>query len=155
MPRRRTLVIVDLQKAFPPPTRFVEAVRRYAKRFDRRVFTRFVNRRGSLFRRRLHQYCCAPGSEDTELLIAPEPGDIVLTKDGYGLKPADLRRLKRLGIREVTVCGVDTDACVLGVMFSLFDAGISCRAKAKYCRSTAGLHRHACRIIDEQFEPLH
>ena len=149
-----TLVVVDLQRAFPPPPRFVVALRRYARRFDRRIFTRFVNPRGSLFRRRLHQRCCAPGTQDTELLIAPEPGDLVLSKDGYGLRPADLRRLRRLGICEVTVCGVDTDACVLGVMFSLFDAGISCRAKAKYCRSSAGLHRPALRIIEEQFEPL-
>lgn len=148
------LVIVDLQKAFPPPPAFVAAVRSYAKRFDRRIFTRFVNPRGSLFRRKLKQRCCAPGSTDTEFLIPPEKNDIVLTKDGYGLRPADLRRLRRMGIREVTVCGIDTDACVLGVMFSLFDAGISCRAKAKYCRSSAGLHQPALRIIEEQFEPL-
>lgn len=149
-----TLVIVDLQQAFPPPPRFVAALRRYAMRFDRRIFTRFVNPRGSLFRRRLRQRCCAPGSRDTELIIAPEPGDLVLTKNGYGLHPADLRRLKRRGIREVTICGVDTDACVLGVMFSLFDVGIACRAKAKYCRSSSGLHQEALRIIQEQFEPL-
>lgn len=154
MKSERTLVIVDLQKAFPPPPRFVAAVRQYARGFDRRVFTRFVNPAGSLFRRKLHQRCCAPGSADTELLIEPQRGDIVLTKDGYGLRAADLTRLRRLGIREVTVCGVDTDACVLGVMFSLFDAGISCRAKAKYCRSSSGLHRPALRIIEEQFEPL-
>lgn len=153
-PSHHALVLVDLQQAFPPPPRFLAAVRRYAQRFECRVFTRFVNPQGSLFRRRLKQHCCKPGSHDTELLIPPEPGDLVLTKDGYGLRPADIRRLKRHGIREATVCGVDTDACVLGVMFSLFDAGISCRAKARYCRSSTGLHRSAMRIIEEQFEPL-
>jgi len=145
------LIIVDLQMAFPPPPKFVERVRRYAKRFPRRIFTRFVNPRGSLFRTKLKQRCCAPGSRDTELLIAPEKGDIVLTKRGYGLSPAAIRRIRALGAKRVTVCGIDTDACVLGVMFSLFDAGIECRAKPDMCWSSSGLHREAMKIIEEQF----
>ena len=53
----------------------------------------------------------------------------------------------------VTVCGVDTDACVLGVMFSLFDAGIDCCVKADLCWSSSGARLHAAgmRIIEQQF----
>jgi nicotinamidase-related amidase len=147
------LIIVDLQRAFPPPAKFVARVRRYAKRFPRRIFTRFVNPRGSLFRTKLKQRCCAPGTGDTELLIEPEEGDIVLTKRGYGLSPGAIRRIRALGAKRVTVCGIDTDACVLGVMFSLFDAGIECRAKPDMCWSSSGLHREAMKIIEEQFPP--
>lgn len=149
-----TLMIVDLQRAFAAPPKLVEGIRRYARRFDCRIFTRFINPAGSLFRTRLHQRCCAPGSENTELCIAPGPEDLVFTKAGYGLAPADIRKMRRLGIKEVTVCGIDTDACVLGVMFSLFDARIACRAKAKYCWSSTGLQSLGLRIIAEQFEPL-
>jgi nicotinamidase-related amidase len=146
-----SLIIVDLQKAFPPPEKFVERVRRYSRRFKRRVFTRFVNPRGSLFRTKLKQRSCLPGTDDTQLLIEPENGDLVLSKHGYGLSAAAIRKLKRLGVRRVTVCGVDTDACVLGVMFSLFDAGIDCRVKPDLCWSSSGLHRQGMAIIEEQF----
>jgi nicotinamidase-related amidase len=151
MAPHRALLIVDVQRAFEPPPRFVEKLRRYSRPFPCRVFTRYVNPRGSMFRRVLKQKCCAPGSEDTELLIEPSPGDIVLKKSTYGLSPAAIRVLKRRKIRCVTVCGLDTDACVLGVMFSLFDAGIECHLKEAMCWSSSGLHKPAMAIIREQF----
>lgn len=147
----RVLIVVDLQCAFPAPPGLVRKIRRYARRFDRRVFTRFVNPPGSLFRRLLKQQSCPPGSADTALRIEPGPDDLVFTKTGYGLGPAHLRRLRALRPQEVTVCGLDTDACVLGVMFSLFDAGFDCRIKRDLCWSTTGLHREALRIIEQQF----
>jgi nicotinamidase-related amidase len=150
-----TLVIVDLQKAFPVPPKLVEQIRRYAARFHLRIFTRFENPTGSIFRRALQQKCCAPGSSDTELFINPSKGDLTIAKAGYGLSPADIRRLRARGVRRVTVCGIDTDACVLGVMFSLFDAGIECRLNKDLCWSSSGarLHRAGVAIIEQQFPP--
>lgn len=147
----RALMIVDVQQAFEPPPAFIKKLHRYSRRFPCRVFTRYINPAGSMFRRLLKQKCCAPGSADTKLLIAPDPDDIVIDKTTYGLKPADLQRLHRRKIRQITVCGLDTDACVLGVMFSLFDAGIVCHLKEKMCWSSSGLHRPAVAIIREQF----
>ena len=154
MARPRTLIVVDLQHAFDVPARLVEGIRRYARGFEQRIFTRFVNPGDSLFRRQLKQRCCAPNSEDTRLLIAPEPVDWVITKRGYGLPSSALRRIRALRPKEVVVCGIDTDACVLGVMFSLFDAGIPCRVKAGHCWSSTGLHRAALNIIRQQFKVL-
>ena len=147
----RALMIVDVQAAFAPPPAFVRKLTRYAKRFPCRVFTRFINPAGSMFRSELKQKCCAPGSADTTLLVAPAPGDIVLDKATYGLKPAAIRRLKRRGIKQITVCGLDTDACVLGVMFSLFDAGITCHLKETMCWRSSGLHLAALKIARAQF----
>jgi nicotinamidase-related amidase len=150
-----TLMIVDLQRAFPVPPRLVNRVRNYSRRFKRRVFTRFVNPRGSQFRRLLKQDSCAPGSLDTALLLEPAQRDLVIAKHGYGLAPRDIQRLKKLGVKRVMVCGIDTDACVLGVMFSLFDAGIDCRAKSDLCWSSTSeqMHRAGLRIINKQFPP--
>lgn len=147
------LIIVDLQQAFPVPPKLVEAVRRYSRRFPLRVFTRFVNPHGSLFRKLMDMHVCPPGHPDTALRIEPDEGDIVFTKQGYGLNARHLGRLKRLGIKRATVCGIETDACVLGVMFSLFDAGIDCRVKPDLCWSSTGLHRQALKIIETQFPP--
>jgi nicotinamidase-related amidase len=151
MAPHRALMIVDVQRAFDPPPQFIEKLRRYSRHFSCRIFTRYLNPSGSIFRRALKQKCCAPGTTESELFIMPGPGDIVINKSSYGLKPADIRRLRRRGIRRVTVCGLDTDACVLGVMFSLFDGGIECHLKEEMCWSSSGLHKPAVAIIREQF----
>lgn len=146
-------MIVDVQRAFEPPQEFVEKLRRYSRRFPCRIYTRYLNPAGSLFRKILKQNSCAPGSIESELLLRPGPEDLVIAKAGYGLKPATLRRLHRRKITHVTVCGLDTDACVLGVMFSLFDAGIVCHLKEDMCWSSSGLHQPALMIIRAQFPP--
>lgn len=151
----QALIIVDVQQAFTIPSFIVKGIRRYARRFDRRIFTQFVNPPGSLFRENLDQHSCAPGSDDLRLLVEPGAEDLVLRKAGYGLKAADLRRLKAAGIRQVEICGVDTEACVLGVMFSLFDAGIVCHAKEDLCWSSTGLHKAGIKIIRELFPSSH
>jgi nicotinamidase-related amidase len=104
----------------------------------------------------LKQKSCAPGSPDTNLLIAPQPDDLVFEKTGrYGLTEEHIRQLKRRHIRQVTVCGLDTDACVMGVMFSLFDHEILCHLKENMCWSSSGLHAAALRIIRQQFRETH
>ena len=149
----KALIIVDLQRAFPPPDYLVKRIRVYARRFDCRIFTRFINPPGSLFRKKLGQTSCLPNTMDTALLIEPEPGDLVLSKTGYGLKPSQIAKLRALGLKKATLCGVDTDACVLGVLFSLFDAGIDCTVKRELCWSSSGLHQEAMAIIAKQFPP--
>ena len=84
-------------------------------------------------------------------MLEPAPGDFVIDKASYGLKPADLRRLRRRKIKKITVCDLDTDACVLGVIFSLFDADIECHLKEDMCWSSSGLHKAALEIIRSQF----
>lgn len=152
MATHSAVLIVDVQKAFSPPAKFVHRLARYARRFPCRIFTRYINPPGSQFRRLLREQSCPPGSEESELVIPPSKGDIVLNKIAtYGLSPAHLRTLKKRGVKNVTVCGMDTDACVLGVMFSLFDVGIECHLKENLCWSSSGLHRAALAIIRAQF----
>jgi nicotinamidase-related amidase len=149
------LIVVDLQCAFDVPPEFLQRVEKYARRFPRRIFTRFENPAGSLFRKILKQHSCAPGTPDTALLLKPEKGDVIFTKRGYGLSQNHIKRLREMRVKRATVCGIDTDACVLGVMFSLFDAGIDCRVKPELCWSTSGARLHAAgmKIIETQFPP--
>lgn len=146
------LVIVDLQRGFEAPETLCARIRRYARRFRRRVFTQFVNPRGSLFRRALQRSSGQPGTSQVELRLEPERGDIVIRKSTYGLRERDVRRLRTSGVKRATVCGIDTDACVLGVMFSLFDNGIVPEVKADLCWSSTGLHTEAMKVLREQFQ---
>jgi len=152
MPPHEALVIVDVQRAFNPPSNFIRRLEKYSRRFSCCIYTRHINPAGSLFRRLLNVDCCAPGSKDTELLLQPRPDDLLFDKVAkYGLSSSQLRKLKQRQITRVQVCGLDTDACVLGVMFSLFDAGIECHLKENLCWSSSGLHEPAVTIIREQF----
>jgi len=150
------LVIVDVQAAFMIPPKKLAAIERYSRQFERRIFTRFVVDPNSVFRRILGNDSCAPGSPDMRLLITPEKNDIVFDKHGYGLSAKQIQRLRRMNIREVIVCGMDTDACVLGTMFSLIDGGIAPRvAPPRYCHSNQNLDTEARMIMAAQFPKLH
>ena len=153
MKSKHALMIVDVQQAFQPPMDFVLKLDAYAQKFPCRVFTRFINPPGSMFRKALKENSCMPGSADTALLLLPKPGDLIIDKMArYGLEARHLKQLHALKIKKVTVCGLDTDACVLGVMFSLFDAGIECHLKENMCWSASrSLHKAALQIARSQF----
>lgn len=145
------IIIVDLQKAFPVPTDIVRRIEQRMKPFRLRVFTKFINPPGSIFRRRLNRTSCTPGDPETELLLTAGPHDLVVEKASYGLGPDHLAALHGAGVRRALVCGVDTDACVLGVCFSLFDADIECEVDPDLCWSSMGLNDVALKIIRAQF----
>jgi nicotinamidase-related amidase len=145
------IVIVDLQKAFPIPPALVQRIEEKSRDFPRRIFTQFINEPGSLFRTKLKRTSCLPNTKETELIITPRPGDWVIQKPRYSLPPREVERITSAGIRRALVCGVDTDACVLGVVFSLFDAGVDCEVDPELCWSSTGLHDAALGIIREQF----
>lgn len=145
------IIIVDLQKAFPIPESLIEKIEERSQRYPLRVFTKFVNPPDSLFRRKLKRGSCTRGLPETELLMALGPRDLVLEKAGYGLSAPQVQQLKGLGVTQALVCGADTDACVLGVVFTLFDAGIDCEVERELCWSSTGLHEPALQILHEQF----
>ena len=145
------ILIVDLQKAFPIPADLIDKIEARSREFPRRIFTKFINEPDSLFRTKLKRTSCAPGLPETELVLATTPEDLVLEKRGYGLTTEQIDRIKAAGVKKALVCGVDTDACVIGVVFSLFDAGIDCHVERELCWSSTGLDEPALQIIREQF----
>lgn len=145
------IIIVDLQKAFPIPPELLEKIEARSREFPLRIFTQFINEPDSLFRTKLKRTSCTPGLPETDLVLPTTPQDIVLEKRGYGLKSEQIQRLHEAGVRKALICGVDTDACVIGVVFTLFDAGIDCIVERNLCWSSTGLQEPALKIIREQF----
>ena len=121
------------------------------KPFQKRIFTRFINPPGSIFRTKLNRDVCAPGSDDCELILPPRAEDWVFDKPGYGLTPVQVAQLRDAGITQVLLCGIETDACILGVAFSLFDAQVDFQVEPDLCWSSVGLHEVALKIIRAQF----
>lgn len=145
------IIIVDVQKAFPIPPDLIEKIEKRSRQFPMRIFTKFVNHPDSLFRRKLKRTSCMPGDPQAELVLPTTPKDLVLEKAGYGLGHAQIEMIRNAGVLSALICGVDTDACVLGVVFSLFDAGIDCEVDRDLCWSSTGLHEPALKIVREQF----
>lgn len=145
------LMIIDVQAAFDVPSELVEKIHARGAGFPLRVFTQFINPPGTLFRRKMNRQSCAPGDPTARLVIEPQAGDLVLQKSGYGLTEDHIQALRSRDVTEVTVSGVDTDACVLGVMFSLWDHRIDCHIDPDLCWSSTGLHKKALEIAFEQF----
>ncbi|MEO6002744.1 MAG: isochorismatase family protein [Opitutus sp.] len=145
------IIIVDMQKAFPVPPEVVERIESRSQDFPLRVFTQFLNDPNSLFHRKLKRSSCRPDSPDRDLLLETTDSDIVLDKTGYGFTAQQIETLRQAGIRKALVCGVDTYGCVVGVVFTPFDAGIDCEVDPELCWSSTGLQDAALTIVREQF----
>jgi nicotinamidase-related amidase len=150
---RSALVIVDAQHGFvtPETTHAVPEIRRLldAGPWDAVLSTRFSNRPGSSFRRQLDWHEMAPGDPGTRLLdFVAERADRIVDKHGYSAAGELTPELRRRGVSEVTVCGFDTESCVLATATAtgLFSAGVGTRIVASACASTSGQLAHAAGV---------
>jgi nicotinamidase-related amidase len=123
--------------------------------YDYLVFTKFVNKKGSNFFRLLNWKTMVSGQE-TEIhnsLIMFVEKNNVFTKNSYSIfKAKDLDNfLNKKNIRELFLCGMDTEACVLASAFEAFDLGYQVKIIKELCFSHSGksLHNSALKIINQ------
>lgn len=143
------LLVVDVQQGFVNdythhiPQRVATLIARGQHRPV--LFTRFVNTPDSTYRRLLDWHDCA-SDDETALAaeVAPSArGAQVFRKEGIAGLPSDLKQhLREAGYRQVAVCGIDTDMCVLKSALDLFDMGIEPVVWIDCCASTAGIQAH-------------
>ena len=145
------LLIVDVQRGFVNRyTRDVPAkVEALQYGYDIVFATRFSNPFGSPFRRFLG-WDGMGGREDTALAFSVKEGVRIIEKEMYScVTESFLRELVDLNVREVHICGVDTDACVSKCALDLFDRGVRPVVLERYCASSGGraFHRAAIRQL--------
>ena len=112
----RALLIVDYQYGFvnEHTQHLREGIERFQRDFDRVIATTFYRRSDSLMCRLLDIEGFERGSSDTALAFTLRPGGTLIEKSTYSVvTPAFVNVLKAAGVREIYVCGVDTDQCVL------------------------------------------
>lgn len=144
---RKGLIVVDLQIGFNPSSKLVSNIKSILHRYDHVIFTRFQNDEDSLYRSVLDWH------EDAgELSIDDFDGDgaIVMDKNGYGLRPEHIDKIKRLNCDEWHLCGMETDACVLACAFSLWDSGVRPEIITSLCESP--MNDETMTIISRQFK---
>jgi nicotinamidase-related amidase len=139
------LLIIDVQKGFiTESTDHIPAiVEALAAQYATVFATRFINPRGSAYRRLIHWERFTPGSEDTQLAFIPPAGTAVIEKFSYSCIDAGFRaRLEMMDATEVHLCGIATDNCVLKCAVDLFEAGYRPVVLAAACASHAGKDYH-------------
>ncbi|MBV8531841.1 MAG: cysteine hydrolase [Candidatus Eremiobacteraeota bacterium] len=141
MTSRRALVIVDLQRGFinEHTKHLISPIEAFQNQFEHSIATRFYHRPGSTLCRLLGIEGFAKGSPETELAFRPKPGTHVIEKPTYSCVTSDfLALLRSRELREATLCGVDTDQCVLIIAAELLQHDIVPIVRADLTASAAG-----------------
>ncbi len=114
----QVLLIVDMQSTFSPPEWLIDRIRFLSANLPTIASVELHDERVTPFQQQLGWH---PAAEDENLIEADE----VFIKHGYGQTPEAIAHLKRLGVKRVLVCGMQTETCVLAAGFALFDAGLN------------------------------
>ncbi len=146
------LLIVDVQAGFvnDATKHIVALVEALQSQYDHVYATRFINAKDSSHRKWINWHRFGEDSPEIELAFSPSENTVVSDKNTYTCINDDfLSELRRHNIREVHICGIDTDACVLKSAVDLFEAGIRPVVLANACASHAGseFHEYGLRIL--------
>ena len=140
------LIVVDVQRGFvnEHTRHVVPVVERLQEAYERVHATRFVNAPQSPYRTFLDWGRFGEGSADAGLAFRPAAHAVIVEKHVYSCVTEELlAELRREGMTEVSLCGIDTDACVLVTAVDLFQNDIRPVVLAQACASHAGPEHHA------------
>lgn len=134
----RVLLVVDMQEGFVSNAgyrRLAEDINQLVSKqdYDKYIFTKFINdkSKNSMYIDKLNWTKLQSEKEQAFSVNIPV-NSIVMEKYGYGLKSEDLAVIGALGVKEIDVCGVKSEACVYAISLQLWDMGICPNILSKY-----------------------
>lgn len=149
----KVLLIIDVQNGFvKKQTQYVvDNLRKLLskERYDKIIQTRWENYMGSRYEEQLG-YTAVGNTQETDTVFH-DVGDIVITRCAYSAYTDKL--VKNISKDdEIYVCGLETDACVLGTCFSLWDNGYKFKV-IENCTGTNAkdLHKPSIKLMQRQF----
>lgn len=147
---RDALIIVDVQRGFMNGSteHIVKPIERLQSEYRMVVATRYYRLPGSAIDRLLSIEGFERGSPETQLAFTASPGAIVVEKSDYSCVGSQLLPLLReRNVRSASVCGVDTDQCVLMTAADLLQHDIVPVVFEDLCASAAGLQYHEAGLL--------
>jgi nicotinamidase-related amidase len=155
------LVVVDVQNGFirdasaPVVPTIVDLVDRWQEARGDVVFTRYVNYPGSPFERLINWSECMTSPQIDivdELQPYADNATAVIDKRGYGLfaDAAGAALVAERGWRDIYVCGIATESCVLATALGAFEADLTPWVLEDASASHAGQHVHDAGILVAQ-----
>lgn len=153
----KNIIIVDMQKGFMKENNIhlVEKINKYLKEnvFDNIFLTKCVNDSESPYTKILNWNGMLKEDEQEIIIDVPKNAKILI-KNCYGISNQNIKLFKDLGIKEMEICGTDTDACCLAIAFNLFDNNIKPIILSDLCASSSrnkNFHDNAIGIMKRQF----
>lgn len=143
------LIVVDVQNGFiNDVTQHIPGrVEQIIAQFDTVFVTQFVNPIGSPYRTNGVFHDMTPGSHDTDFAFDfPSDEVLIVRKCTYGCAGL-ISSLRDLDIRELFICGLDTEACIYAIALQCFDAGITPKIIGSHCASSTGDDSHTNAIL--------
>jgi len=157
---KQALLVVDVQNYFinkytqPVPAKIKKLLE--DNHFSVVIFSQFINSPQSQFVKQQNFTGCMrpPYSDIVDDLKLWLKKDNVFTKETYSVfSNSNFEKyLEKNKIEELTICGLDTDFCVLADCFNAFDKGYKVSVVADCCGSfTSGDegHQNALKIISD------
>ncbi|MCX6761438.1 MAG: cysteine hydrolase [Candidatus Moranbacteria bacterium] len=143
---KKALLIIDVQNYYinSYTEKLPLKIEKYIKQtnFDYILFAKFVNNKGSSFWNNLSwkKMCSSPDTDICKNLLPYTKKDTVFIKSTYSIfkSKSFLRYIKKNKIAELTLCGFDTDACVLASAYDGFDLGYKISVKNDLTASHRG-----------------
>ena len=159
---KTALIVIDVQKYFVNdntkslPQKIAKFIDN--NKFDLLLFTKFVNKEGSNFFKKLNwKKCTAPPDTDIHPALSRFANkNNIFEKTAYSVfKSKKLAKfLKKSKITKLFLCGIDTDACVLASAYDGFDLGYDIEILKDLCLSHSGekLNKSALNIIEKNLQ---
>ena len=132
------LLVIDMQKGFMKNNEDLKLSNKiddYVRKnkYDKIIFTKYKNDKSKnpLYQDRIGWNKLTTESEQEFSVNIPHNA-IIIEKYGYGLSSGDLDFIKSLNIKEIDICGLQSEACVYAIAFQLWDNGIYPNILANY-----------------------
>ncbi|MBX7146025.1 MAG: cysteine hydrolase [Alphaproteobacteria bacterium] len=146
----RVLIIVDMQNGFITKTsnHLLQPIEEIQYKFDHVILTKFYNPDPSPFREILDYHKLSPASDETKLAIKPRHDAFIIERCTYTcVTKILLAHLKNLKVKEIFICGIATEACVLKTVLDLFESNIKTWVIEDLCASDQDQDYHKAGII--------
>lgn len=154
---KKILLVIDYQKAFKNEnsSKTINQINKVAtaRKWDSIIQTMWFNSQDteSLYLLNLNYNECDPYSNDSGLVKRFDKSVVMTRYDKYSCVDEELAR-KLHGDVVIYIIGWETDACVLGTCFDLFDRGINFKVVKDCVKSEhEDVHKAALRIIERNF----
>jgi nicotinamidase-related amidase len=146
------LLVVDVQKGFVTAAsqHVLPSIENVQSRFDTVLYARFVNPDPSPFRSILRYDKMGRGTPDTEFAIEPCDGSAVMEHTAYSCVTGELLYwLRDRDVKDVCVCGIATEACVLKTVMDLFEYHFTPWVLTDLCASDKNdrFHKMAVEVV--------
>ena len=156
---KKALIIIDLQNSAinrftkKIPSKIVLFLRKHRRKFKLILFCKFENTRNSNFVKYLNfkGYMSLKEKDFVSEIKDYLQFGRISKRNTFSIfgDVANQKLFKKLGIRELYFCGLDTDACVLTSAMDAFDRGYKVFIFSDLCGSSGDerLHRDAPRLL--------